>query len=360
MQHRSISAFVLTLLLAVTAAAQTAEVDAHIRAEMEKQRVPGLSLAVVKDGKIVRAEGYGTANLEHNIAARPETVYKIGSISKQFLAAGILVLAQDGKLSLGDPVHKYFTDAPETWRGITIRHLLLHTSGLPRESPAFNPFQIQPDAELIKAAYKAPLLFAPGTKWEYCNLGYFMLAEIILRVSGRPWTEFMTQRVFAPVGMKSTRETTVHDLVPGRADGYVWRDRRQRNADDFRAVRASGAFISTVLDLAKWEAALDGDQVLKAETRTEMWKPTAETPRKFKDGTSQYYGYGWFLATTEGRREIFHGGSLPGFRAFMIRYPDERLTIIILANGDGAVPEAIARSVAGFYLTAKKSGQSGN
>lgn len=370
MRHRSILALLLALLLSAAASqtarpsaqaqpsgiqAQPASIDEYIRAEMERQHVPGLSLAIVRDGKVVKAEGYGVANIEHDIPVRPETVFKIGSVSKQFIAVGVLLLVQDGKLSLDDPVSKYFTDAPETWRGITIRHLILHTSGLRREAPGFDPFKIQADADLIRTAYSSPLIFATGTKWEYCNLGYFMLAEIIRRVSGEGWDSFLTSRVFAPLGMKATRTTTLEEIVRGRAAGYVWRNERMRNADEFRALRPSGAFLSTVLDLAKWDAALYGDAILKKELREEMWKPSAETARKMEDGSSQFYGYGWFVAEPKGRREVFHGGSMPGFRAFYIRYLDDRLSIIVLTNGEGARPEPIARGVTALYLAQGRS-----
>ena len=360
MRRTSIFTLFLALLLTATAAAQSTaqstQVDEYVRAEMGKQRIPGLTLAVVKDGKIIKAEGYGLANAEHKIPARPETVFKIGSVSKQFIAVGVLLLAQDGKLSLGDPVKKHFPDAPETWSGITIRHLLLHTSGLPREGPGFDALKIQADADVIKSAYNSPLIFATGTKWEYCNLGYFMLAEIIQRVSGQPWGDFLAARVFRPLEMSATRTTTPVEVIPNRADGYVWRNDRLQNADEYRALRPSGAFISTVLDLAKWDAALYGDQILKAALREEMWKPAAETNRKLSDGTTDSYGYGWFIGKLEGHRQVFHGGSLPGFRAHLARFVDDRLTIIVLTNGDGARPEGIANSVAAFYLTEKKSG----
>ncbi len=199
------------------------EIDDYIQAEITKRHIPGVSLAVVKQGKVVKAKGYGLANVELNVSATPDTVYKIGSVSKQFLATGIMLLVQDGKLKVGDPIGSYLEGTPEAWKDITIRHLLTHTSGLPRKAPGFEDLKIQSDAELIKTAYSQKLGFAPGEKWRYCNLGYFALAEIIRKVSGKPWGEFMRERVFAPLDMKSTRVTTVRDIVPNRADGYYWR-----------------------------------------------------------------------------------------------------------------------------------------
>src|SRR5688572_13890597 len=248
--------FSLVLLLIAPVAARADAVDDFVKAEMQKQHIPGVSIAVVKDGKIIKAEGYGLANAEHSIPAKPETAYQIGSVSKQLIAAGVLPLMQDGRVSLDDKLSKFLDGTPDTWKEITVRHLLTHTSGIVEEAPGFHPHKIQNDAEVIKTAYPLPLRFTPGEKWEYSNVGYFALAEIIRKVSGKPWGDYLNERLFQPLGMNATRTTTTSEIVPNRADGYVWRDGKQRNADIFFAVRPSGAFISTVLDLAKWDAAL--------------------------------------------------------------------------------------------------------
>ena len=166
---------------------------------MERQHLPGLSLIVIKDQKIVKSEGYGLANVELNVPATPQTVYKIGSVSKQFIAAGVMLLVNDGKVGLDDPVSKYLEGTPQSWSTITVRHLLTHTSGIVREAPGFDPLKVQADADVIKTAYDLPLRFTPGEKWEYCNVGYFSLAEIIRKVSGKPWGDFLNDRLFAPL-----------------------------------------------------------------------------------------------------------------------------------------------------------------
>src|SRR5580765_5531621 len=168
--------FALLLILTTAFAIRADKVDDYVKAEMLKQHIPGVSLAVVKDGKIIKAEGYGLANIELNVPARPETVFKIGSVSKQFISAGILLLIQEGKISLDDSISKFLDGTPDTWKPITIRHLLTHTSGIVREAPGFDPLKVQSDADVIKTAYSLPLRFAPGTKWEYANTGYFVLA----------------------------------------------------------------------------------------------------------------------------------------------------------------------------------------
>lgn len=326
-------------------ATATDSVDRYVTAVMARQHIPGLSLAIVRAGKVIKARGYGIADLEHGIAATPQTVFKIGSVSKQFLATGIMLLAQDGRLSVDDPVTKYYPGAPESWRGITLRHFLTHTSGVTREGPAFDALKIQPDSVVIRSAFAQPLEFPTGSKYQYCNVCYFTLADIIARVSGKPWDVFLAERVFQPMGMLATRATTTTALVPHRARGYGWADSAYVNAPELLAVRPSGAFLSTVLDLAKWDAALYEDRVLTRPSRASMWTRAALT-----GGGSSNYGFGWQLDSAAGRRLVGHGGSLPGFRAQMTRFVDDSLTVIVLTNGDDAQPARISVDVARIYF----------
>lgn len=320
-------------------------VDDFIKAEMERQHVPGVSVVVIKDMKIVKMEGYGFANLELNIPVKPDTVFKIGSVSKQFIAAGIMLLVQDGKISLEDNISKFLEGTPETWKDITVRHLLTHTSGIVREAPGFDPLKIQPDADVIKTAYNSPMRFKPGEKYEYCNVGYFSLAEIIRKVSGKPWPEFLNETIFTPLSMTATRTTTMSDLVPNRANGYVWSNGKYRNASVYLALRPSGAFLSTVSDLAKWEAALNSEKLFKQTTLDQMW-----TKVKLNDGTTYPYGFGWSVDTAGGHKHIHHGGSLPGFRAQLSRFSDDKLTVVVLTNGDNANAGWFALGIANLYV----------
>jgi CubicO group peptidase (beta-lactamase class C family) len=345
MNRKLISVLTFTILLLVTISAQADQVDDLVKAEIKRQRIPGASIAVIKDGKVIKAEGYGLADVEHNVPARPDTVFKIGSVSKQFIATGIMLLVQDGKIGLDDRISKYLEGTPETWQGITIRHLLTHTSGIVREAPGFDPFKIQKDADVIKTAYPLPLRFAPGEKWEYCNVGYFALAEIISRVSGKYWGDFLNERVFAPLGMASTRVTTVSDIIPNRSAGYVIDKDKLQNSVNWPAVRPSGAFLSTALDLAKWEAALCTDKILKPATRVQMW-----TPVTLNSGKKYLYGLGWELEDFRGIATINHSGSLTGFRARFLRLPAHGLTTIVLTNLGSADVEAIATGIAVRYL----------
>lgn len=350
--RRTLPALIIALHVAAPLPAQRAgdtprdTVDRFVVAEMARQQVPGLALAVVRAGTPIKVEGYGLADLEHNIPVTPQTVFKIGSVSKQFLATGIMLLAQDGRLTVEDPAVTYFTAAPESWRPITLRHFLTHTSGVVREGPVFDPLKVQPDSVVITSAFAAPLEFPTGTKYQYCNVCYFALAEVIARVSGKPWDTFLAERVFVPLGMTATRTTTTTEIVPHRARGYAWRDGRYVNAPEFLALRPSGAFLSTVLDLATWDAALYTDRVLTRASREAMW-----TAVRLAGGGTSAYGFGWQLGSLDGHRQVYHGGSLPGFRAQMMRLPDDSLTVIVLTNGDGARPDQIAVGIARLYLS---------
>jgi D-alanyl-D-alanine carboxypeptidase len=334
----------IAISLSVSPAAQADRTDEFIRAQLKQQRIPGLSLAIVKDGRVIKAAGYGFANVASNTPATPETVYKIASVSKPFIAAGVLVLAQDRRLGLDDPIGKHLDGTPASWSAITIRHLLSHTSGLVREGPAFDLGKTQPDADVIRSAYRESLRFAPGERYEYGNLNYFALAEIVRKVSGRPWTEFLDARVFKPVGMLSTYPTDTRVTVPNRAVGYVDND-KPRPAPEWKALRPSGAFLSTVLDLAKWDAALDSDRVLSAATRREMWTRT-----NLRDGSTAPYGLGWFVSSNKGRTRVQHTGGMPGARAGFVRYLEDRLTIIVLMNLDDVDIDAIVSGLAELYL----------
>ena len=335
---------VLLLILAATGAAQSDTTDDFLLAEMKRQRIPGLSLAVVRDGKVVKAAGYGLADIARKMPATPETVYKIASVSKQFVAAGIMCLVQEGRLDVADPVSKYLDGTPAAWKGITVRHLLTHTAGLIREAPGFDPFKIQSDAAVIRTVYSVPLRFAPGEKFEYGNVAYFALAEIISKVSGRPWTEYIDDKILKPAGMRRTWPTNTKATVPDRAVGYVDND-THRVADDWPALRPSGAFLSTVLDLARWDAALYADAILSESSRRQMWTPVA-----LNDGKTSPYGFGWQLGSVNGRPFVQHTGGMPGARAGFTRFPDDRVTIIVLMNLDDVDIESILVGLIKIHL----------
>lgn len=340
---KSFLSFIFLLVSVNINAQQIDEIDKFILKQVNDQKITGLSVGIIVNGKIVMSKGYGLANVEHKIPASQNTVYKIGSLSKQVVAAGIMTLMQSGKIKLTDTITTYFKDAPASWHGITIRHLLNHTSGLVRESPAFQPMLVQHDTVLIKATYKMPLVFATGTKWQYCNLGYFILADIIRKVSGKPFTQFMQEEVFSKQGL-NIQPTSTRMIVKERAGGYVSAGKDSLyNATDYIAFRPSGAFLSSIMELLKWEMLMQNGRLLSKENWQQMWADTART-----DGTGpklEYYGYGWRVTNFKNRLLVNHGGSLPGFRSVYYRFPADKTAVIILTNSDHTNAGVIAQGI---------------
>ena len=334
----------LLLLLSVeTARGQNDAADVFILGHMQGQNIPGLSIAVVRDGQIVKARGYGLADRRLKTPATADTVYKIASVSKQFIASGVMLLVQDGTVDVNDPISRYLQGTPPHWSDVTIRHLLTHTSGLVREAPGFDPMKEQTDADVVRTAYPLPLRFAPGEKYDYGNVNYFALAEVIRIASDRPWPDFLRDRIFAPLGMHTTWPTNAARAAVAPAAGYS-DNNELRPAAEWRALRPSGAFYSTVLDLARWDAALYGDTILTAATREAIWAPVA-----LKDGSLSYYGFGWQLGRGT-RKAVYHTGGMPGFNSAFARYPDDRLTVIVLMNLDDVDMDVIFTGLAELYL----------
>ena len=343
---RRITLLVVVVWLGAAGFAGADPTDDYVNAQLRDFNLPGLSLAVVRGGTIVKSAGYGMADRDRKVPATEDTVYKIGSVSKQFLASAVMLLVEGKRVRLDDPISKYLENTPSSWAPITIRHLLTHTAGLVRESPAFTPFKNLSDAELIRAAHKVPLRFAPGAKWEYSNTGYVAIAEIIRVVAQQAWTEFLHERIFAPAGMANTLPTNTTAAVPVRAVGYAGDDNKRR-ADDWVALRPGGAFLSTVMDLAKWDALLYTNKILSDEARREMW-----TAARLTGGATAEYGLGWHVDRTRTERRVWHGGGLPGFTSHFVRFVDDRLSVIVLANGDDSDMASIANGVAALYLRA--------
>lgn len=326
------------------------EVDQYVEAFIKKRGIPGLSLAVVRDGKLVKAAGYGLANLELSAPAKPETVYEIGSISKHFTAEAILLLAEEGKLKLDDPFSKYLSEAPEAWKPITLRHILAHTSGL-KDWEAANVLSYRREYtadEFIKLMSPFPLDFVPGEKWAYSNTGYPLLGLVIERASGQPFEAFMTERIFKPLGMNATRFNHPSHIVPNHAGGYVDESGVLRKGEPLRpqVIAPNGGMLTTVLDMAKWEQVFYSERLLKRSSLEQM-----QTPVQLNDGATFNSGLGVFLDTFRGHRLILHNGStVAGYSAVFYSYPDDKLTVIVLCNIDrGNAVNTLATRVASFY-----------
>ncbi len=322
--------------------------DQYIKAQMQQRRIPGVALKIIQDGKVVKTAAYGRANLELDMPTRPETVFEIGSVTKQFTAAGILLLAQEGKLSVDDKITQHLKDTPHAWDNVTIRHLLTHTSGI-KSYTGLEGFQLWrhlTQAQFIRAIGAQPMEFEPGDSWKYCNTGYSLLGYLIENVSGINYWEFMSQRIFQPLGMHATTNRLPSLVIPNRAAGYEQTNRVWINRDsDLTEVFAAGAIASTIGDLTKWNASLDGDRILDAASKTQMW-----TPAKLNDGKATKYGFGWFVDAVEGHRNIGHGGSTSGFSASIQRFPDDDLAVIILTNTDEQIAPTMAKKIGTFFF----------
>jgi CubicO group peptidase (beta-lactamase class C family) len=325
----------------------TAKVDAYLKAEMQRQRIPGASLAVIKNRHIILAKGYGLANIEHQVPSKPETIFQSGSMGKQFTATAVMMLIEAGKLSLSDPITKYFTNAPETWKKITVRHLLTHTAGTTDYPDDFDFRRDYTEAELLKRAEAIPLAFQPGEKWSYSNLGYVLLGILIHRVSGQFYGDFLQERVFKPLGMTTASIISEADIVPNRAAGYRLVKGELKNQEWVSPslnTTADGALYLTVFDMAKWDAALYTEKLLKRSSLEQMW-----TPVKLNNGRTAPYGFGWSLGEVRGHRVIEHGGAWQGFKSYIARYVDDKLTVVVFANLSEANPGRIAHAVAAIF-----------
>lgn len=308
---------------------------------------PGASVLVIEDGKPVVRRAYGYADLESRIAATPATNYRLASVSKQFTAASILLLAQDGKLGLDDPVRQWLPSLPAAVADrITLKHLLTHTSGL----IDYEDLMAEDATEQVHDADVLRLLetqdhgyFVPGTSYRYSNSGYALLALIVEKASGSRYADFLRERIFVPLGMDRTvaYEKGVSD-VANRAYGYSLIDGRWQRTDQSStsAVLGDGGIYSSIDDLAKWDAALYDDRLLDARSRKLAFTPWTKT-----DDPRIEYGYGWRIT---GETQ-WHSGETIGFRNVIVRYPQRRLTVVMLTNRDDPEPYRTALKIARLF-----------
>lgn len=317
-----------------------------------KPTEPGIAVIVARDGEIIFRKGQGMANLELGVPIEPDMVFRLGSMTKQFTAVAILMLMEQGKLALNDPITKFLPDYPTHDYLITVEHLLTHTSGVKSHTdmPEMwasmrKDFTVQ---ELIDFFKYQPMQFAPGKRWAYNNSGYILLGAIIEKVSGQTYEQFIQQNIFNRLGMKHSLYDNPLRVVPRRVAGYDRNPEGYANADYLSMTQpyAAGALASTVDDLAIWDSAFYTEQLLKQETLQ-----PAFTSHRLADGTSTAYGYGWVIGDYEGHRLIEHGGSIPGFRTHALRMPNDRVFVAVLSNNPGgAEPELLAFKIAALVI----------
>lgn len=341
--------------VAVAGRAHADRVDDFVSKAIVGQHIPGLSLAVVREGKLVKARGYGLANVELAVPATELTVYQIASVTKPFTAEAVMILVDQGKLSLNDRIGERLADLPTAWHEVTIRHLLSHTSGIPdyTNTPAFQGDRNREyrPRELVAMVTEAPLEFSPGDKWNYSNTGYVLLGLLIEEASGQPYGEFLDEHIFKPLGMTSARTNDLGAIVLGRAQGYGYRGAELRNGAHISPTQAfsAGMIASNVVDLARWSITLVEGRLLPKPVAALM-----ESPTKLAGGQTAEYGLGWNVQMVNDHRFFSHSGGIPGFASQVSRYPDDGLTVIVLTNTTNMVANAgrIAEGVASCYLPA--------
>ncbi|MCA1559444.1 MAG: beta-lactamase family protein [Acidobacteria bacterium] len=329
----------------ITARLDLARVDSLVQAEMARQKIPGVAVAVIRKGAPVKAQGYGKANVEHDVAVTTETIFQSGSVGKQFTAAAVMLLVEDGRLSLADPLPKFFADAPPNWQRITVRHLLTHTSGLPDYTDGTIDYRRDySEEELLRFAYGLTLEFEPGARWNYSNTGYVVLGIVIRKASGMFYGDVLRTRVFDPLGMRTARIITEEDIVPHRSAGYrlVRGELKNQNwvAPKLNTT-ADGSLYLSLQDLIAWDAGIRAQRVLRSDSWARIF-----TPVTLNSGNTYPYGFGWSVDDFAGRPAQRHGGSWQGFQTHIARFPDADLTIIVLTNLAQANPERIRDGIA--------------
>ncbi len=344
---------IILFLLGFVSTARADWIDKFVGEQIKQRKIPGLSVAVIRDGKVIKAAGYGFANLELQTPATKDTVYEIGSISKQLASEALMLLVEDGKINLDDSIRKHLPlNAPEIWQKITVRNLLNHTSGLKdwTEVKEFSYRREYSAEEFIDLVKSFPLRFEPNENWLYSNTNLPLIGIIVEKASGKSFEDFVNERIIKPLNFPSIRFKHQEDVVANRAAGYVLRNGVWKNGEPFRPkiIAPSGGILASAVDLAKWwEAVLKG-RVVKQMSLEQMLMPA-----KLNDGRNVNHGFAFFTDSFNGHKMIHHHGStVGGFGSVVRHFPKENLTIAIIGNlEDGGVgPEYISKRVANFYI----------
>jgi CubicO group peptidase (beta-lactamase class C family) len=332
-------------------------IDRFVREFIARHRIPSAAIAVVHNGRVVKSAGYGQASLELPAVATDSTVYEIGSITKQFTAEVVMLLASEGKIDLAAPIATYLDGLPDAWARITVRHLLTHTSGLPDwEGAGTLSFRREyTGAEFIQLIASRPLDFAPGDKWAYTNSAFPLLGMIMEKVTGESYEQLVTKRILAPAGMTRTRFRRAREVVPNRAAGYVDSSGVFLAGEPLRPriLLPNGGILSTAGDMAKWDMALARGAIIPGAIFDRM-----ATPITLNDGkTVAFAGTGWFVNAVNGHRALIHNGATAaGYSSVIYHYPEDHLFVVVLLNIDrGDKVNELATAIAGLVVPAVKS-----
>jgi len=367
----------------------TEQVDSLASAFLADGPVAGVAIAVEKGGEVILAGGWGLAEIEHNVPVTVETVFRLGSISKQFTAVAVLQLAEQGRIGLDDPITKFLPDYPTQGHEVTIHHLLTHTSGIVSYTGMGDAFWDRSrldlsHGEMVELFGNEPFDFAPGEHWKYNNSGYNLLGMIVEVAAGTPvvsqdgqgaaskvrpaptplfgnapvgpprstadplpLAEYLDQFIFGPLGMTGSSYCDQTAIVPHRAEGYEVADGKLVNDEPLSMALpgAAGALCSNVLDLLRWQRALDNNTLISAESRTLM-----TTEATLNDGSGTGYGYGLGLGEMQGHRKVSHGGGINGFNTMLATYPDDDLVVVVLTNTNGSGPGSLEAQISRLAL----------
>ena len=344
-------------MTAATEANAQAEKIADVRGRVDaifkdfRPTDPGGAVVVARGDSIIFSAAYGLADVEHRVAITPETSFRLASVTKQFTAAAILTLRQTGRLALDDKLGALLPGTPAYARDVTVRQLLTHTSGVPDYEPLLGNGKGPPihDRDVLDLLRRAKALhFAAGTSWRYSNSGYALLALIVERVSGESFPAYLRRHLFDAAGMANAvahvegADTVAHRAFGYSAPGHVWNRTDQSRTS---AVLGDGGIYASAVELARWSISLDHNAVLTADSFGE-----ATTPVRLSSGASTSYGFGWFLDSHRGHIRQRHEGDSIGFRTAIQRYPDRRLTVIVLVNRGAAPIDALSDGVANIFL----------
>lgn len=334
-------------------------IDDYIQDMMNKNQIPGLSVAVVQEGEPVLVKGYGLANLEHSVPATEKTVYEIASVGKTFTATVTMMLVKEGVISLNDRITNYLDNPPSAWQSVTIKHILSHQSGIPSYTDAPNYWDITrldlSKAEILALVADLPLKFKPGEFSAYDNTGYYLLGLMLEKVTGQTYGDLLHKRIFAPLAMNATMMNHPKDIVPHRAAGYRLVNNKLVNKPYYSpsVTYSAGGQISNVEDMVKWELALSHGTLLSQSTLDDMWTPHPPTCGDDWEKLRYVAGLGWQVINYDNRRVVGHNGSILGFASNITRFIDDKITVIVFCNLDKiARPDTIAFKIAGYYCPA--------
>ena len=336
-------------------------IDKHIQNVMTEKRIPGMSIAVVRQGEPLLMKGYGMANLEHSVSATEKTVYEIASVGKTFTAFVVMMLVEEGVIDLDRAIADYLDDLPTAWHSVTLKHILSHQSGLPSYTEVDNywkdviRYELS-QAEIIDLVRDLSLMFQPGEYSSYDNTGYYLLGMMLEQITGKSYGDLMQERLFKPLGMKATKMNNPREIVPHRASGYRLPKDKLINKPYYSpsVTFSGGGQLSSIEDMVKYERELCNPTLLQQSTLNLMW--THHPPSRRENWQPEKYagflrvGLGWLMPDYPDKQVVGHNGSIVGFASNITRFIDDRITVILFCNLDRIIrPDAISKKIAGYY-----------